>query len=56
MVTGGINVDNMNEYILKGGVAVGIGANLVDPQKLHNESDYLTLTAEALKYKEKLKE
>lgn len=56
MVTGGINISNMNDYILKGGVAVGIGGNLVSPSRLKSESDYLALTEEALKYKEKLKE
>lgn len=56
MVTGGINLTNMNEYMKKGGIVVGIGSNLVNPNSLNNEEDYQELTKQAVKYAEKVKE
>jgi 2-dehydro-3-deoxyphosphogluconate aldolase/(4S)-4-hydroxy-2-oxoglutarate aldolase len=56
MVTGGINLKNMHDYIREGGVAVGIGSNLVDPKKLNSEEDYLNLASQAALYMEKIKE
>lgn len=56
MVTGGINLNNMHDYIREGGVAVGIGSNLVDPKKLNSEEDYLNLSSQAALYMEKIKE
>jgi 2-dehydro-3-deoxyphosphogluconate aldolase/(4S)-4-hydroxy-2-oxoglutarate aldolase len=52
MVTGGINLNNMHDYIREGGVAVGIGSNLVDPKKLNSEEDYLNLSDQAALYME----
>jgi 2-dehydro-3-deoxyphosphogluconate aldolase/(4S)-4-hydroxy-2-oxoglutarate aldolase len=56
MVTGGINLNNMIDYVHKGGVAVGIGSNLVNPKNLNTEEDYLALTERAIQYAEKVKE
>lgn len=56
MVTGGINLNNMHDYIRERGVAVGIGSNLVDPKKLNSEEDYLNLSNQAALYMEKVKE
>ncbi|MDQ0160461.1 2-dehydro-3-deoxyphosphogluconate aldolase/(4S)-4-hydroxy-2-oxoglutarate aldolase [Alkalibacillus salilacus] len=47
MVTGGISQDNMNDYLAKGSIAVGIGSALVDPRKLNSEQDYEKLTEQA---------
>jgi 2-dehydro-3-deoxyphosphogluconate aldolase / (4S)-4-hydroxy-2-oxoglutarate aldolase len=52
MVTGGINLNNMTDYLNEGSVAVGIGSNLVNPRKLNTDDDYLQLTDRALKYVE----
>jgi len=46
----------LNDYIRKGGVAVGIGGNLISSSRLKSESDYVALTSEAMKYTEKQKE
>ncbi|MBD1378922.1 bifunctional 4-hydroxy-2-oxoglutarate aldolase/2-dehydro-3-deoxy-phosphogluconate aldolase [Metabacillus arenae] len=56
MVTGGITLDNMNEYLAKGSVAVGIGSNLVNAKVLKTEEDYEQLTARAKQYVSKLTE
>ena len=56
MVTGGIHLDNITDYIDEGGIAVGLGSNLVNPSKLNSEEDYQALTAQALKYMEKIKQ
>lgn len=50
MITGGINVDNMADYLSKGSIAVGIGSNLVDAKKLKTSADYLALTEETKNY------
>lgn len=55
MVTGGINLENISDYIHQGGVAIGLGSNLVNPTKLICEEDYLNLTKEAVKYTERVK-
>lgn len=55
MVTGGITLDNMNEYISKGSKAVGIGSNLVNVSKLQTEDDYADLAVEAGRFVDKLK-
>ncbi|AOM81637.1 bifunctional 4-hydroxy-2-oxoglutarate aldolase/2-dehydro-3-deoxy-phosphogluconate aldolase [Salisediminibacterium beveridgei] len=55
MVTGGIHLDNVAEYSAKGGVVIGIGSNLVNPNHLHNEEDFAALTKEARRYVEALK-
>ncbi|OZU88090.1 2-dehydro-3-deoxyphosphogluconate aldolase [Virgibacillus indicus] len=56
MVTGGITLENMNEYLSKGSVAVGIGSNLVNAAKLKTDEDYQRLTERAKQYVSKLKE
>jgi 2-dehydro-3-deoxyphosphogluconate aldolase / (4S)-4-hydroxy-2-oxoglutarate aldolase len=56
MVTGGITLENMNDYFTKGGVAVGIGSNLVNVSKLKYEEDYQQLTNTARQYVNKYKE
>ncbi|MBU8791726.1 bifunctional 4-hydroxy-2-oxoglutarate aldolase/2-dehydro-3-deoxy-phosphogluconate aldolase [Oceanobacillus caeni] len=56
MVTGGITIENMNEYLAKGSVAVGIGSNLVNASKLKTKEDYNDLTKRANQYTSKLKE
>jgi 2-dehydro-3-deoxyphosphogluconate aldolase / (4S)-4-hydroxy-2-oxoglutarate aldolase len=50
MVTGGINLGNMMDYLNEGGVAVGIGSNLVNTKKLNTQEDFLQLTEQAKKY------
>ncbi|MBM7704389.1 bifunctional 4-hydroxy-2-oxoglutarate aldolase/2-dehydro-3-deoxy-phosphogluconate aldolase [Metabacillus iocasae] len=50
MVTGGINTENVNEYLKSGALAVGVGSNLVNPKKLNHEADYQALTHQALAY------
>lgn len=54
MVTGGITLDNMNEYLAKGCVAVGIGSNLVNAKQLQTPEDYQQLTERARQYVVKL--
>lgn len=54
MVTGGITLSNIQQYVLKGGVAIGIGSNLVDPGKLKTELDYHALSELANRYDETL--
>ncbi|KKE77870.1 bifunctional 4-hydroxy-2-oxoglutarate aldolase/2-dehydro-3-deoxy-phosphogluconate aldolase [Bacilli bacterium] len=56
MVTGGITIENMNEYLAKGSVAVGIGSNLVNASKLKTKEDYRDLTERASQYTRKLTE
>ena len=55
MVTGGITIDNMEEYIQKGSKALGIGSNLVNVSKLQTEEDYNKLVVEARRFTEKVK-
>ena len=47
MVTGGISVDNMKDFLDSGSVAVGVGSSLVDPASLHSSEDYQQLTKKA---------
>nr|WP_156324431.1 bifunctional 4-hydroxy-2-oxoglutarate aldolase/2-dehydro-3-deoxy-phosphogluconate aldolase [Bacillus sp. FJAT-27251] len=56
MVTGGINHENMKDYLEGGARAVGIGSNLVNPKQLNTEEDFITLKKKALKYSEMLLE
>ena len=55
MVSGGITIDNMEEYIQKGSKALGIGSNLVNVSKLQTEEDYNKLVVEARRFTEKVK-
>ena len=50
---GGIDIDNMNEYLAAGMKGVGIGSNLVS-RKLIESGNYEELTALALKYTSQL--
>ncbi|WP_430789947.1 bifunctional 4-hydroxy-2-oxoglutarate aldolase/2-dehydro-3-deoxy-phosphogluconate aldolase [Virgibacillus flavescens] len=54
MVTGGITIDNMNDYLQQGGVAVGVGSNLVNVNTLHSEKDYQRLSEVASKFVNKV--
>ncbi|WP_042222150.1 bifunctional 4-hydroxy-2-oxoglutarate aldolase/2-dehydro-3-deoxy-phosphogluconate aldolase [Oceanobacillus manasiensis] len=56
MVTGGINVDNMNEYLKNGSAAVGIGSNLVNAKALTDETSYKQLTERAKAFVKKSQE
>jgi 2-dehydro-3-deoxyphosphogluconate aldolase / (4S)-4-hydroxy-2-oxoglutarate aldolase len=56
MVTGGITLDNMNDYLSKGSIAVGIGSNLVNAKTLNTKEDYNQLTQKAQQYVAKLTE
>lgn len=53
MPTGGVSLDNVDEWIKNGCVAVGVGGNLVQPAKTGN---YELITDYASQYVEKVKE
>lgn len=53
MPTGGVNLDNIKDWLEAGAIAVGIGGNLVDPAKM---GDYAKITELARQYVEKVKE
>lgn len=50
VLTGGINLDNLEEYVTSGAVGVGLGSNLVNPSKLNSEEDYKALVEQARRY------
>lgn len=50
MVTGGINMDNLTEYLESGALAVGLGGNLVNTKQLHRAGDFQRLTQKAREY------
>jgi len=50
VLTGGINLDNLEEYVTSGAVGVGLGSNLVNPSKLNSEEDYKALIEQARRY------
>ncbi|WP_026675628.1 bifunctional 4-hydroxy-2-oxoglutarate aldolase/2-dehydro-3-deoxy-phosphogluconate aldolase [Alkalihalobacterium bogoriense] len=54
MVTGGVNVDNINDFIQAGAVAVGLGGNLVNKQ-LIKEKKYDEITNLAKQFLSKVK-
>lgn len=56
MVTGGITLENINEYLSKGSTAVGIGSNLVNAKQLKTDEDYFHLIQTARAYVEKVNE
>ncbi|MBP2076088.1 bifunctional 4-hydroxy-2-oxoglutarate aldolase/2-dehydro-3-deoxy-phosphogluconate aldolase [Oceanobacillus polygoni] len=56
MVTGGITLENINEYLSKGSAAVGIGSNLVNAKQLKTDEDYFHLIQTARQYAEKVNE
>ncbi|WP_174612898.1 bifunctional 4-hydroxy-2-oxoglutarate aldolase/2-dehydro-3-deoxy-phosphogluconate aldolase [Virgibacillus ihumii] len=47
MVTGGITIENMNNYFAKGAAAAGLGSSLVNAKTLKTNEDYKQLTAKA---------
>ncbi len=53
MPTGGVSLDNIDQWIKNGCVAVGVGGNLVAPAKT---GDYEQVTAYAKQYVKKVKE
>ncbi|MBO1003974.1 bifunctional 4-hydroxy-2-oxoglutarate aldolase/2-dehydro-3-deoxy-phosphogluconate aldolase [Pseudogracilibacillus auburnensis] len=52
MVTGGINLDNMSEYIQAGAAGIGLGSNLVNPSTLKTDADYEALVNQAKRYRD----
>ncbi|WP_077325273.1 bifunctional 4-hydroxy-2-oxoglutarate aldolase/2-dehydro-3-deoxy-phosphogluconate aldolase [Virgibacillus siamensis] len=56
MVTGGITIENMNDYLAKGAEAVGIGSSLVNAKALETNEDFKQLTAKAKSFVAKLDE
>ena len=56
MVTGGVNLDNIAEYVKSGASGIGLGSNLVDAKKLNTEADYQALVEQAKRYVEKYQE
>ena len=50
MATGGIDDENLLDYLSNGAIAVGIGSSLVDTKADLNEAYFLELTAKAKKY------
>ncbi|MCP3027367.1 bifunctional 4-hydroxy-2-oxoglutarate aldolase/2-dehydro-3-deoxy-phosphogluconate aldolase [Halobacillus sp. A5] len=50
MATGGIHLENMNEYFQAGAGAVGVGSQLVSADQLTSGEDYRRLTTEAERY------
>lgn len=56
MVTGGITLDNMNDYLSQGCMAVGIGSHLINVKELNTAEDYERLTETAKQYVMKLNE
>jgi 2-dehydro-3-deoxyphosphogluconate aldolase/(4S)-4-hydroxy-2-oxoglutarate aldolase len=53
MPTGGVNLENIDQWIKNGCVAVGIGGNLVEPAKT---GDFHRITELARQYVQKVKE
>lgn len=56
VVTGGVTIDNMNDFIRNGSKAVGIGSNLVNPARLKTEANYEELKNIAAAYRKKVNE
>ncbi|MBT2689129.1 bifunctional 4-hydroxy-2-oxoglutarate aldolase/2-dehydro-3-deoxy-phosphogluconate aldolase [Bacillus sp. ISL-47] len=50
MPTGGIGVENIQDYLNAGAVAAGVGSSLVNAKKLHSDEDYLALTEKAKQF------
>lgn len=56
MVTGGISIENMNDYLAKGAVAVGIGSSLVNTKTFKTNEDFKQLADTAKNFVAKLGE
>lgn len=54
MPTGGINAENILDYIRAGAVAAGVGGSLVNVKKLNSKKDYADLTEKAKQFSELL--
>lgn len=54
MVTGGVNLDNMKDFLSAGAIAVGLGGNLVHKQLIH-EKKFDEITNLARQFTEKIK-
>lgn len=52
MPTGGINAENILDYIRAGAVAAGVGGSLVNVKKLNSKKDYADLTEKAKQFSE----
>ncbi|MFS0647395.1 bifunctional 4-hydroxy-2-oxoglutarate aldolase/2-dehydro-3-deoxy-phosphogluconate aldolase [Siminovitchia sp. 179-K 8D1 HS] len=56
MPTGGINLSNVQEYLLNGAVAVGIGSTLVNTKTKLSDSNLKEITEKATKFVRKVTE
>ncbi|KAB8137691.1 bifunctional 4-hydroxy-2-oxoglutarate aldolase/2-dehydro-3-deoxy-phosphogluconate aldolase [Gracilibacillus oryzae] len=54
MPTGGVSLDNVNDYFKSGAVAAGLGSSLVKAKDSYREEDLTELTNRAKMYVEKL--
>lgn len=54
MVTGGITLDNLTNYLDNGAIAVGVGSQLVNASLLNNEGDFVRLTKTALQFNDRI--
>ncbi|MBS4202688.1 bifunctional 4-hydroxy-2-oxoglutarate aldolase/2-dehydro-3-deoxy-phosphogluconate aldolase [Lederbergia citrea] len=55
LATGGVNLENIQEYLKNGVIGVGIGSNIID-KKLIEEKNFQGITELARKYKEAVKD
>lgn len=46
--TGGININNLADYLSNGAIAVGLGSSLVDIKNIHKENFYSNLREKAI--------
>ncbi len=54
LAVGGIDENNMYDYLKSGALGFGVGSNIIDKKAL-KDNDYKTITDLAIKYKEALK-
>lgn len=54
MATGGVDEDNMLEFLANGVEVVGLGSQLVNPKQLQQEEDYRTLEQVSKRFVEKV--
>ncbi|WP_110929161.1 bifunctional 4-hydroxy-2-oxoglutarate aldolase/2-dehydro-3-deoxy-phosphogluconate aldolase [Bacillus massiliglaciei] len=52
MPTGGVNLENLGDFLKAGAVAVGLGGSLVNAAKLNSAEDYEQLTETAKRFSE----
>lgn len=56
MATGGITLENVDDYLAIGCQAVGVGSDLVNANRLRDKQDYQNLVEKARKYVDKVNE